>query len=226
MPKRRFPRLCLTTEQFKLSDNGKVFAVTDLSTGGMGIRVLDREDLAIFPVLREIKGTLKIRDGKFPIKARVCNVRKDSVGCEFINVSKKTSAAVKEFLDPLRLGPDLKPVPLEEEGASWFHGTTGTDVLVWKSPSGDISRFGVYIFGTYVQWEPGEGLTSGRIVGAADEETVPSGIIRLETMILDPDPSPDEGKVGIAKTLILSSNLAQELQNFLSLKMAGEKHGT
>src|ERR1700751_5635223 len=88
--RRRLPRLNLSGEQFRLSQNGKIFAVVDLSRNGMALRLLDPEDLRIFSVAAEIQGQLNISREKFPVSARVRNVRPDIVGCEFENLPAAT----------------------------------------------------------------------------------------------------------------------------------------
>lgn len=232
MDDRRFPRLSLTSEQFRLAENGKVFGVADLSKSGMALRILDSADLAQFPVMHEFEGTLNLNQVKVPIKAVVRNVRKDLVGCELMEQETVSQGKIGAFLDPARLGAELKAVSVEDPGhdsdkkeqtASWYHASSGTDVLIWKNESGEPVRFAIFILGSFIQLNPTEGLVTGRIAAAADVESVGTSLIRLETMILDPDLKPDPGKLEVAKTLVLSSNLAQEVQDWMIRKMAGEK---
>jgi len=88
----------VATEQFKLAENGKVFGVADLSLSGMGIRILDQNDLLYFPIRKEIQGTLKIKNEKHEIKAWVRSIRPDQVGCEFHALSPGAQASVSHAL--------------------------------------------------------------------------------------------------------------------------------
>src|SRR5262249_2303318 len=72
--RRRMPRLNLTGEQFRLGLNGKIFSVADLSTEGMALRVLEPNDLAVFPVATRIEGTLNLRGEKYAVHAQVRHV--------------------------------------------------------------------------------------------------------------------------------------------------------
>src|SRR5436190_1257440 len=75
--RRRVPRLNLTKEQFRLEQNGKIFSVSDLSSNGMALRILDSEDLNLFPVGIILNGTLNLHREKFAVSARVRHIGKD-----------------------------------------------------------------------------------------------------------------------------------------------------
>jgi hypothetical protein len=214
--RRRVPRLNVTTEQFRMSGpkgDGKIYSVVDLSTGGMSLRLLDSADLAQFSLAQVIEGTINLRREKFPIKARVRWLKNDAIGAEFENMESKTIQALKDFFDPEALGQELRPVPAQEEGALWYHGPSGTDLLFWRKPDGSYHRFAIFLMGSYAQWDEQSGLATGRSQSAL-EKSETQGYLRLETMLLSPDPQLDSGKLDIAKTLILSSNLPQDLKRW------------
>ena len=53
---RRFPRMNVTGETFRNLKTGKVFAVTELSAGGMSLRLIDAADLLLYPAGGEVRG--------------------------------------------------------------------------------------------------------------------------------------------------------------------------
>jgi hypothetical protein len=74
------------------------------------------------------------------------------------------------------------------------------------------------MMGSFIQWDHEAGLSTGR-TQPFDQREVTAGIVRFETMLLDTDPQLDAGKLSIAKTLILSSNLPQDLRNWCARKL-------
>jgi hypothetical protein len=211
--RRRVPRLNVTTEQFRFKDGGKIFSVVDLSSDGMSMRLLEGDDQKLFPMASVIEGTLNLRREKFPIQARVRWTRPETVGVEFEGLAPETEKAIREFFNPEALGQELRPVPASADGAMWYHGPSGTDLLFWRRPDGSYNRFAVFIMGSYAQWDEGAGLSTGRMQSALERSEV-QGYLRLETMLLNPDAAADAGKLDIAKTLILSSNLPQDLKRW------------
>ncbi|MEK6578107.1 MAG: PilZ domain-containing protein [Bdellovibrionota bacterium] len=208
--RRRLPRLGLTKEQFRLGNNGKIFSVTDLSSGGMALRILDREDLRNFSIGAELEGNLNLKGQKHPIRARVRHIKGELVGCQFEEIPPQIKSVLKGFLDPVSLGRELRPIPVSEEHALWYHGPSGTDVMIWRKPKGGYLRVLILSTGDYVQWEEQTGLVTGQS-RPGEQESESWGIVRLETMLLDRDAKPDPEKLSIAKTLILSSKLPKDL---------------
>ena len=211
--RRRLPRLNLTAEQFRLKQNGKIFAVADLGTEGMALRVLDREDLRHFPIAAHIEGVLNLHREKHPVKAFIVHIKADLVGCRFEALVDGTRAALQRFLDPAVLGHDLKPIPSSDLATLWYHGPSGTDLFLWRGVDGQYRKLALCVLGSFVQWDVGAGISTGR-AGASGERSEVRGIMRFETLMLEPDSRPDQGKLNIAKTLVLSSNLPQELKKW------------
>lgn len=216
--RRRLPRLNLSAEQFRLATNGKVFSVVDLSVSGMALRILDRQDFLLFPVAARIEGTLNLAGEKHPIAACVRHLGAETVGCEFEKISAETQTQLDRFLDPRRLGSELKPIPSSEGGTLWYHGPSGTDLLLKRSADGQYHWMTLYVLGSFVQWVEGSGVSTGR-VRASDEQSELRGVLRFETLWLDADAHADPGKLAVAKTLILSSNLAEDFKKWCTRKL-------
>ncbi|MGE0614895.1 MAG: PilZ domain-containing protein [Bacteriovoracia bacterium] len=218
--RRQRVRLNLSTEQFRLKENGKIFGVFDISRTGMAIQVVEPQDFAHFPVGRQIEGILNIQRTKYPVIAMVRHLGGSIVGCEFGQLPPKTEKAIHEFLDPKVIGPELREAPVKNRDAIWFHAASGTELVFYRREAEQaFRRFTVQIFGSYVRWDDHDGLSTGQVQAVDDRRSVP-GIIRLETMILSPDGQVDSGKLDIAKQLILSSNIPQEFKDWAQAKLA------
>jgi hypothetical protein len=219
--KRKKPRIHLSSEQFRITQIGKLFSVIDLSTDGMAFRVLDNQDLNILPVGAVIEGTLNLRGEKYPIQVQVKHLAGQVIGCQFVDVAPGVRAALDQFLDPAELGRELKPIP-SDHGVVWYHGPGGTDLLLSRAIDGRYHRFTLFVLGSYVQWEESSGATTGRALPSSercDQRNEQWGVVQFETMVLDPDPQPDSDKLSIAKELILSSNIPQDLKKWCVRQM-------
>lgn len=213
--RRRRPRLNLTSEQFRLGSNGKIFSVADLSTQGMALRILDPEDLRLFPIATEIQGLLNIRGQKQSVRARIRHIATELVGCEFESLPDETRAALDKFLDPKVLGQEIRPIPASDASSLWYHGPSGTDLLFWRGLDGQYRRLTLYVLGSYVQWDIEKGLSTGQSQPAPRSDLGEMwGVVRFETQLMQDDTKPDPHKLKIAKELVLSSNLPQDLKKW------------
>ena len=218
LERRRVPRLGLTREQFRLRQNGKIFSVVDLSGEGLALRILEREDFALFPIETVISGILNLNGEKYAVDAKVKHIDREMIGCHFEKLEPASQAALNGFLDPERLGEGLRPIPSSEGTTLWYHGPSGTDLLFWRGLDGQYSRFTLFLMGSYAQWEESGEISTGRFRLSSEQSEI-CGLIRFESMLLEPDSSPDVGKLQIAKTLILSSNLSQELKKWCARQL-------
>ena len=206
-------RLSLGSEQFKLDGSGKIFSITDLSHLGMGFWLLDPTDRHLFSVGMKLSGILNLKRQKYPMQARVRHLGADRVGCEFEDTSVPMMAALHSFLDPFFLGSELKPIPSSERNTLWYHGPSGTDLHLVRALDGQYEKLTLYALGFCVQWDKVEGLSTSE-TSVSDHLCERSGIFKRETVFLVPDPAPDSSKLSIAKTVILGSNLPQDLKTW------------
>lgn len=222
--KRRVPRIALTREQFKLTDTGKVFGVQDLSVGGLALKILNPQDMIYFTVGRFISGTLNLNGKKVPIRAQVRHIKTSMAGCEFIELHPDTEKIITQFLDPSELGKALRVSPESSgDGAIWFHGPTGTDLLIWRGIDGEFNKFSLFLLGNYVQWEHEAGLMTGIFQSSGEQGSMGSVTLFEDTQV-------DEMKLELAKKLILSSGLTQDLKRWCTRKLddvlLGGNHGS
>jgi hypothetical protein len=209
--RRHLPRLSLSSEQFKHSETGKIFSVTDLSRKGMGLWLFEPEDMNLFRVGGRFEGTLNLKREKYQVQARVRNLNSDRIGCEFENLSQSCSDSIAVFLNPATLGAELKLIPSVELNTLWYHGPSCTDLLIRRTADGQYHRITLYVLGSFIQWDESEGLTTGRTAPTESHSEI-RGIHRLETLYLDSDSTLDSEKLEIAKTVVLSSNLPLDLK--------------
>ena len=213
MNRRRVPRLNLATEQFRLNVNGKVFSVANLSMDGMGIRILDEEDLIFFIIGSVVPGTLSIHREKVPVHLQIRHIRRDMIGGQFENLSEQSAVILRNFLDPGFLGRELRPLQTNEKDLIWYHGPSGTEFFLWRGVDGQYYQMVLLIYGNFIQWAHEKGLLTGRAAFSHEASEI-QGVFRLETVIFDQDETIDFEKLDIAKLLILSSNLPHELKKW------------
>ncbi len=212
--RRKMPRMALAYEQFRLADGGRLFPVADLSEGGMALRVIDREDLALLPVGRHVEGVLSLRGERFNVRAQVRHLRGDQVGFRFEELTPEASKKIRAFLDPVFLGHELRPMPPTDSSALWYHGPSGTDLVLWRGADGQFHRIVLCVLGSILQWEEGSGLVTGSTDATRSEAAEDRGYVRFETLVFQPDPTPDATKLSVAKTLLVSSNLSEDLKKW------------
>jgi len=213
--KRLLPRLVLSGEQFRLSANGKVFGVADLSQTGMALRLLQQEDRLLFPVGMRFSGVLNLNRMKHSVSGVVKNLRGDHVGCQFESLSDELSQELRQWLDPVSLGDSLRPMPSSSTLDSiWYNGRSGTELIVWPEARvhtgahfDELKRVWIVLWGQeFVDWDRAAGVRTGTLKLGSERDSV-QGVLRWAPEWLHEDPRPDLTKLNLAKTLVLSSKL-------------------
>lgn len=228
--RRRLPRITLTSEQFRLTKTGKIFGVADLSAEGIALRLIDPQDGHLFSVGALIEGTLNLRGDKYPARARVRHLARGIVGMQFEAPTPELKRALSSLLDPETLGRELRPLPASEVAMVWYHGPSGTDLLFRRSVTGQYSQMSLYTLGRYIQWSDEQGIETGFTqvappLSGESRQTPEIGLVRFEVLTHVPDVHPDAEKLQIAKTLILSSKLPQDLKQWCT-RILRENHGS
>lgn len=228
--RRRLPRVSLSSEQFRLISNGKIFAVTDLSSGGMALRLLTLEDRVLFPVGAVVEGWLNLNRCKYRVGATVRNIRGDHVGFEFVNLSSEIREQLSRWLDPAELGQSLRmiPMPLGFDGGLsqwlWFHGRAGTEILAFL-PEGQLQKLIVVLWGErYVEWSE-TAIFTGRI-RFADERGGDTGVLRVAPEWFEADLSLDPEKLNLAKLLVSHSKVPQSWKNWVTASREVKLNGS
>lgn len=213
LDRRVVPRLEVTSEQFRLSSNGKIFSVVDLSMRGMGIRVIEPDDLFLFPVGKSFSGVLNLRHVKYQVSAKVTRVARELIGCEFENLSDSVSALLKDALDPRWIGSQLKPMPqLDQLGTPyWYHGPSSTELLIWRQLDGSVSGFFAVVLGQYVSWSEATGLETGWVAGSGTGNRH-NGLVFQESLDLRKADAPDRHAIELVRMLVQASSIADPIR--------------
>ncbi len=209
--RRRVPRLALTHEQLRHGPTGKIFSLIDLSENGLAFRLLDGEDLIHFPVGSEFKGWINLKRMKYEVSAKVRHVGRDWVGVSFGEIPVESRLALQSFSNPENLGAELRPLP-SQDGGLWYHGPSGTDLMLWLGGDLKVHRMFLLVHGFYVSFES-EKLQTGKVASGGERLEI-RGLIQMDSLALEPDAVPDPNKLSVAKRLTLSSNLSVELKKW------------
>ena len=213
LERRLLPRVTVGSEQFKLAANGELFSMIDLSETGLALWIPDPASFKYFVVGFTLSGWIKLRHQKFAVELKVQNRGQDRVGCEFHNPSAELTASLRQFVDPVFLGGGLKPIPAPGRNTLWYFGPSGTQLGFRRHREGQFDQMSLYFLQSFVQWESGLGMISGKVL-ASDFRSEIQGVFRLDTLFLEPDSSIDHEKLEIAKKIILSSHLPEELKGW------------
>ncbi len=222
--RRLLPRICLSSEQFKLIHTGKLFSAVDLSETGLALWVPEKADFEHFVVGFKLAGILNLKHEKFPVEVQVQNISSDRVGCTFVSSHPELIQSLARFFDPAYLGTHLKPIPSQSLNGLGFHGPSGTYFVLRKENGSNDSKdnksiearfdqMTLYFHGLFVQWEANTGLTSGRVTVSNIPAEI-RGIFRLETLFLERDSGIDKKKLGVAREIIQNAHVPDELKGW------------
>jgi hypothetical protein len=204
--KRRLPRFHITPCQFHDDEMNKTFAVQDISTGGIAIRLVDRDDLPEFAVGLKRRGVIKVEGLKTRCEVQVRYIKGSLVGTEWVNPTRELIEHLDHISTSELLGDHLKEYPLPEvPHTAWYHNPMGVDLLVYgKDAERGFERWTLYIHQSFVQWDRDEEMQTGRTV-AEDEEGYAHGLVQLETRMIDYDPTPNQLLIESARALLESA---------------------
>lgn len=199
--RRRFPRVLLTHEQFRLKDNGKIYPVVDLSEEGVALRLIDSEDGILFTVGRSVEGILNLEREKVPVRGTVRFQKAHMVGIEFHAVEE-----LKKILNPEQLGKAFHRMPTPPEGfVEWYSGHFGSYLLIEGDP---IERCTFLFLSQFCEWTAGDGWRTGTTRPSGDASEV-RGVLTMDPTDFARDSKANADKIQIAKKILLGSNLSE-----------------
>jgi hypothetical protein len=212
--RRRFPRLAVSREAFRLKPVGKLFALADLSFHGFSVRVTDENDLHAFMLGSEISGELGFRGERHRVRARVCHVERGFAGLEIVDITDEGRESLAQRLDPTLLGAELRLIPGSSLEQLWLHAINGADWSLELDSKAAIASFLVRLQGMFVRWSAASGRIESGTLGHMLPVDFDSGAVRMETWVLKPDPEADPAKMRIAIQLLSGCNDKQEFRDF------------
>ena len=169
---RRVPRFPLPKEKIKffLEESEKIFAVRDLSLGGLSISLLEHGESLLFVPNEMYKAELKINEKPILLELSVVRISAWAVGFAIENLAEADREHFVEFLDPIQIGRSLRSVDskvapeLVGEGISrWYHGDIGTDIFFWNDARGGVERALFCLGDEFWEWTQNEAPRTGTL---------------------------------------------------------------
>lgn len=212
----RFPFCYLT---FKSDDNSRIYEVKDISYTGMQISL--KEESHRFPEDTVLKGSIHWLGKNLDIAGTVKWSTNNRLGLEFVK-RREVMDKVHDFLSLTEMVKRLKPLHKVEDGLEipprlkyWLRSDGPVEVFVWQHGDGEIAKVQVLLLDTFVEWEDGSPLKSGRVLS---KRNVDSPLLTEDEWVFKIDADVDGEKLEKVKeliSLIPNDLLPSELRTFL-----------
>lgn len=212
----RFPFCYLT---FKSDDSSKVYEVKDISHTGMQLSIKNPEDS--FEVHSSLTGSIHWLGKSLNVSGSVKWNTSSRLGVEFLKKNDLLQG-IQQFLHLTNLVERLKPLHKMNDGLEipakikyWLRADGPVEIFVWRHNDGEVAKVQVLYFDTFVEWEDGLGLQTGRVVSKRNVDTP---LISEDEWLFQIDRDLDGEKIEKAKNLISALNeehVPQETQNFI-----------
>lgn len=217
----RFPFCYLT---FKSDDNSRVFEIKDISHTGMQLALKDdghefKEDSAL-------RGHIHWLGKNLDISGTVKWHTKHRIGVEFLK-KRDVLEKIEDFLQMEQMVKRLKPLHKVSEGLEiparlkfWLRCDGPVEVFVWQHGDGEMAKAQILFMETFVEWEDGMGLKSGRILS---KRNVDSPLLTEDEWVFQMDQDVDVKKLERVKQLIshiTDDLLPSEVKTFLARQLS------
>lgn len=212
----RFPFCYLT---FKSDDTSRVYEIKDISHSGMQIAL--KEEAHVFDAETPVKGSIHWLGNNLDISGTVKWTTTNRLGVEFAK-RREVLEKIQEFLDINEIVKRLKPLHKVDGGLEipprlkyWLRSDGPVELFIWQHGDGEIAKAQVLFLETFVEWEDGAGLKTGRILS---KRNVDSPLINEDEWVFKMDTDADSEKLSRVKDLIKivpSDQLPSEAKTFL-----------
>lgn len=196
----RFPFCYLT---FKSDDTSRVYEVKDISHTGMQLSL--KEESHNFKEDTALKGHIHWLGKSLDIAGTVKWHTQNRIGVEFIK-KRDVLDKVQGFLQIEEMVKRLKPLHKVDDGLEiparlkyWLRSDGPVEVFIWQHGDGEISKCQVLFMETFVEWEDGLGLKTGRILSKRNVDTP---LINEDEWVFNIDPDADVAKLDRVKNLV------------------------
>ena len=196
----RFPFCYLT---FKSDDTSRVYEIKDISHTGMQLSLKD--DGQAFATDTALKGHIHWLGKSLDIAGTVKWSTQNRIGVEFIK-KHDVLDRVHNFLQMEEMVKRLKPLHKVNDGLEiparlkyWLRSDGPVEIFVWQHNDGEMSKFQVLFLETFVEWEDGQGLKTGRILSKRNVDTP---LITEDEWVFNIDSDADGAKLERIKTLV------------------------
>jgi hypothetical protein len=222
--KRVFPRFPFNYLTFK-AQNGveRVFAVKDISYTGMQLSLKDGGHP--YKIGETVRGELHWRGAVLDLESQVKWVHGQRLGVEF-DGGEAFEESIKSFLsidNIIRGMRALHQSPMNLELPSdleyWLQADGPVEIFIWTHNDHEISRFQLVMMDSFVEYQDGKGLKSGRVLTKRDLDTP---LVQEDEFVFEMDETIDQERLAFAQQIVLkvpSTFLPEEVFSFLRLKL-------
>lgn len=217
----RFPFCYLT---FKPDGSSRVYEVKDISLTGMQLSLKDADHS--FPDDAPLKGSIHWLGNNLDIHGTVRWHTSSRLGVEFAK-KRDVLDRVRNFLAMEEFVRHLKPLHKVDGGLElparlkyWLRSDGPAELFVWQHSDGELSKFQVLFMETFVEWEDGQGLKTGRILS---KRNVDSPLLSEDECVFRIDPGAELDKLNRVKDLvelIPAELLPSEAKTFISRQLS------
>lgn len=212
----RFPFCYLT---FKADDTSRIYEIKDISHTGMQLALKDdghgfKEDSAL-------KGHIHWLGKSLDISGIVKWHTPNRIGVEF-HKKREIMEKVQSFLRMEEMVKRLKPLHKVDDGLEiparlkyWLQSDGPVEFFIWQHADGEIAKIQVLFMETFVEWEDGLGIKTGRILS---KRNVDSPLVSEDEWVFNMDQNTDAQKLERVKdltNLITGELLPSEIKTFL-----------
>jgi hypothetical protein len=212
----RFPFCYLT---FKPDDTSRVYEIKDISLTGMQISLKDTGH--DFKQDESLTGHIHWLGKNLDISGTIKWLTQNRLGVEFVK-RREILDKVQSFLDIKEIVKLLKPLHKVNGGLEiparlkfWIRSDGPVEVFIWQHGDGEMAKAQILFFETFVEWEDGVGLKTGRILS---KRNVDSPLLNEDEWVFHIDGDVDVAKLERVKTLINEISdelLPSEVRTFL-----------
>lgn len=203
----RFPFCYLT---FKSDETSRVYEVKDISHTGMQLSL--KEDNHNFKEDCVLKGHIHWLGRSLDIAGTVKWATQNRLGVEFLK-KREILEKVQDFLSMEEMVKNLKPLHKVDGGLEiparlkyWLRSDGPFEIFIWNHGDGEIAKMQVLFMETFVEWEDGQGVKTGRILS---KRNVDSPLIAEDEWVFKIDPDIDPEKLVRIRTLL--GHISEEL---------------
>jgi hypothetical protein len=196
----RFPFCYLT---FKSDDTSRVYEIKDISHTGMQISLKENEDN--FKEESMLKGHIHWLGKNLDISGTVKWHTQNRLGVEFVK-KRDVLEKVQSFLEMEEMVKRLKPLHKVSGGLEiparlkyWLRSDGPVELFVWQHGDGEIAKAQALFLETFVEWEDGVGLKTGRILS---KRNVDSPLLTEDEWVFQIDADVDVQKLNRVKALL------------------------
>ena len=212
----RFPFCYLT---FKSDDTSRVYEIKDISHTGMQLSLKEAEHN--FKEESALKGHIHWLGQSLDISGTVKWHTANRIGVEF-QKKREVLEKVQDFLQMEAMVKRLKPLHKVDGGLEiparlkyWLRSDGPVELFIWQHGDGEIAKFQVLFMETFVEWEDGLGVKTGRILSKRNVDTP---LINEDEWVFNMDQNIDVERLSRVKeltSLITSELLPSETKTFL-----------